>query len=206
MSEVIIHIVDDDASFLRAVSRLIRAAGHAVKTFSSAADFLACLAPGARGCVIADLRMPGLNGLDLQESLARSGYHLPLIFLTGHGDVPTSVRAMRNGAEDFLLKLAPRERILEAISRAIQREQREHDTRMKNHERLALLQSLTPREREVLERVVAGKMNKQIAAELFIDERTVKFHRTNITTKLRVDSVAELVHLARECGVTPVLP
>jgi len=196
----VVHVVDDDASFLRAVSRLLLAAGHTVKAFSSGDEFLAQLAD-TPGCVIADLRMPGLSGLDLQEALTRAGNALPVVFLTGQGDIPTSVHAMRQGAEDFLTKRAPKEDLLEAVKRALARDARQRAERARLRELSARFDALTPREREVLRQVVRGRLNKQIAADLRINERTVKLHRTAITTKLHVRSVAELTRLVQEAGV-----
>ena len=186
----VLYVVDDDASFLIAVSRLLRAAGYAVRTFSKAEEFLAQLAD-TPGCLIADLQMPGLSGLELQEALSRAGHALPVIFLTGQGDIPTTVRAMRQGAEDFLTKRAPKEDLLEAVNRALARDARQRAERVRLRELRARFDALTPRERDVLRHVVQGRQNKQIAADLNINERTVKLHRTAITTKLEVRSVAE---------------
>ena len=196
----VVHIVDDDPSFLTAVSRLLRASGYAVETYASAADFLNQLAPGATGCVVADLRMPGLSGLDLQDALAKADCPMPIVFLTGHGDIPSSVRALRHGAEDFLTKRAPKEQLLEAIERALERGDREMQEQLHVRQLRERLDRLTPREREVLALVVQGKLNKQIADELTIHERTVKLHRTSITTKLQVHSVAELTRLVLEAN------
>ncbi|MGD0350204.1 MAG: response regulator [Verrucomicrobiota bacterium] len=197
-----VFIVDDDASFLAAVSRLLRATGHPVKTFSSAAEFLKYLPAAGPGCVVADLQMPGLSGLDLQAALARTNNPLPVLFLTGHGDIPTSVRAMRQGAEDFLTKRAPKEKLLDAVNRALARDARERAARTRVQALRARFDTLTEREREVLQHVIRGQMNKQIAADLGIHERTVKLHRTAITTKLGVPSVAELTRLAQEAGLS----
>jgi FixJ family two-component response regulator len=189
-----VFIVDDDASFLRSISRLLRAAGYSVQAFDSAKKFLEQLAPGMSGCVLADLQMPGLNGLELQEALAKSANPLPVVFLSAQGDIPTTVKAMRRGAEDFLTKLSPKEKLLDAVGRALARGAQESKLRG----RLGLL---TPRELEVLEYVVRGRMNKQIADDLGINERTVKLHRTNLTRRLEVRSVAELTRLAEEAGL-----
>ena len=191
----VIHVVDDDASFLTALSRLLRTTGFAVKTFGSAEELLAGLAADARGCVIADLRMPGASGLELQESLARAGNSIPVIFLTSAGDIPSTVRAMRRGAEDFLSKEAPKEDLLDAVKRAFDRDAAKHAERARLEALRAPFETLTPRDCEVLNHVLAGKLNKQIARELGIDERSVKRHRTSIMAKLRVESVAALTHL-----------
>jgi two-component system response regulator FixJ len=201
VTEPTVHIVDDDASFLAATARLVRASGFAVKTFSSASDFLAQCHADAPGCVLADLQMPGMNGLDLQSALARSPDPLPIVFLTGHGDIPSTVRAMRGGAVDFLEKCAPKEKLLHALKRALARDARERNARARQRELGARFDALTEREFEVLADVVKGKLNKQIAADLGIHERTVKLHRTAITTKLGVQSVAELTRLTLEAGI-----
>jgi FixJ family two-component response regulator len=193
-----VFVVDDDASFRAAISRLLRAAGHQVKVFASASEFLQALPATGAGCVVADLQMPGLSGLDLQAALAGSGNPLPVLFLTGHGDIPTSVQAMRLGAEDFLTKLAPRKLLLEAVNRALARDARERAERARVQAARARFETLTEREREVLEHVLRGQLNKQIAGDLGIHERTVKLHRTAITNKVGVQSVAELTQLWME--------
>jgi two-component system, LuxR family, response regulator FixJ len=196
-----VHLIDDDAAFLMATGRLFRATGLTVAQFGSAQEFLASLTPETRGCVIADLRMPGLNGLDMQTALARTKNPLPVIFLTGYGDIPASVRAMRNGAEDFLEKCAPKEQLLEAVKRALSRDAAAQEKRDRVNEFSRRFASLSEREREVLHHVLQGKLNKQIAFDLGIHERTVKLHRTSITRKLRVQSVANLSRIAQEIGL-----
>jgi FixJ family two-component response regulator len=197
-----VFLVDDDESFLTSVARLFRASGMLVKPFSSAADFLAQRPPEAAGCVVADLQMPGMSGIELQEALAKSKNPLPIVFLTGQGDIPTSVKAMRHGAEDFLTKRAPKEDLLAAVKRALDRDARDRDERKRRHELRARFDQLTPREQEVLGHVLRGQLNKQIAADLSIDERSVKRHRTSLMRKLEVQSVAELTQLAVEAGWT----
>jgi FixJ family two-component response regulator len=199
----IVHLVDDDASFLSALSRFLRASGFSVERYASATDFLSRRRNGVPGCVLVDLQMPGLNGLDLQAALASSPDPLPIVFLTAHGDIPTSVRAIKQGAEDFLTKRAPREKLLAAVKRALERDARERERRVRLQALRSRLDTLTTREREVLARVVQGKLNKEIAAELGIHERTVKLHRTAITTKLEVQSVAQLTRLTQEAGILP---
>jgi FixJ family two-component response regulator len=196
-----VFIVDDDTSFLSSVSRLLRAAGYSVQTFDSAEKFLEQLAPGMSGCVLADLQMPGLNGLELQEALTKSANPLPVVFLSAQGDIPTTVQAMRRGAEDFLTKLSPKEELLDAVGRALVRGAQERSERLRFQRLRGRFDALTPRELEVLEHVVRGEMNKQIAAALAINERTVKLHRTNLTRKLQVPSVAELTSLVDEAGL-----
>ena len=196
-----VYIVDDDISFLAAISRLLQAAGFAVKPFSSARDFLAQRDADAPGCVLADLQMPGMNGLDLQLALAQTPNPLPILFLTGHGDIPSTVRAMRGGAEDFLEKRAPKEKILDAVKRALARNACERESRARQGELRAQFDALSKRELEVLAHVVQGRLNKQIAADLGIHERTVKLHRTAVTTKLGVQSVAELTRVTLQAGI-----
>lgn len=200
MSEVTIHVVDDDESFLRAVARLLRASGYAVETHTSAAGFLGECQADDRGCVISDLRMPGMNGLEMQEALARAGHIMPVIFLTGNGDIPSTVSAIQKGAVDYIEKCAPKEILFAAVQRALSRENDDHGRRLKRAQLKSRLAALSEREREVLSEVVQGKMNKEIAAELGIHERTVKLHRTAITTKLQVQSVAELTRLWLQAG------
>ena len=201
VTESTVHVVDDDASFLAAISRLLRANGFAVKTYSSAREFLLRREADAPGCVLADLQMPGMDGLELQSVLEQSGNPLPILFLTGHGDIPSTVRAMRGGAEDFLEKLAPKKKLLDAVKRALARDARERDARARRRELRARFDMLSVRELEVLSHVVQGRLNKQIAYDLGIHERTVKLHRTAITTKLNVHSVAELTRLTQEAGI-----
>jgi two-component system, LuxR family, response regulator FixJ len=196
-----VFLVDDDESFLTSVARLFRASGMLVKPFSSAADFLAQRPPEAAGCVVADLQMPGMSGIELQEALAKSKNPLPIVFLTGQGDIPTSVKAMRHGAEDFLTKRAPKEELIAAVNRALERDARDRKVRIRRRELSARFETLTPREREVLAHVLRGRLNKQIAAALGIDERSVKRHRTSLMHKLQVQSVAELAQLAVEAGI-----
>ncbi|MGA2684857.1 MAG: response regulator [Verrucomicrobiota bacterium] len=198
-----VFIVDDDTSFLQSVSRLLRAVGYSVQAFASASEFLARLAPGMSGCVVTDLQMPGMNGLELQAALRRSANPLPVIFLTGQGDIPATVNAMRSGAEDFLTKRAPKEELLAAVERAFQRDAQERQQREQLQSLRRRFDELSQRELEVLAHVVQGRMNKQIAADLNINERTVKLHRTNITRKLAVQSVAELTRLVDEAGLFP---
>jgi len=196
-----VFIVDDDAPFLRSMSRLLKAVGYTVQAFHSAEDFLEQLEPEMNGCVVADLQMPGMDGLKLQEELRKSANPLPVVFLTGQGDIPTTVSAMRSGAEDFLTKRAPKEIVLAAIDRAIQRETHERHERGRLRDLRHRFHDLSERELEVLGHVVQGKMNKEIAADLDINERTVKLHRTNITRKLKVQSTVELGRLVDEAGL-----
>jgi two-component system response regulator FixJ len=201
MSRPVVHVVDDDASFLRSISRLLRASGYEVVAFASAEDFLAQRDPAASGCVLTDLQMPRRSGLDLQEALARTRNPLPVVFLTAKGDIPTSVRAMRGGAEDFLTKRTPRMKLLAAIDRAVERDRHERGVRVARTRAREKVEKLSERERQVLDGVLRGRLNKQIAGELGIAERTVKHHRTALTQKLGVQSGAGLALLAREAGI-----
>lgn len=197
-ADATIYVVDDDVSHLRSISRLLRAAGYRVVMHDSAADLLADLSPAAAGCVLTDLMMPGMDGIDLQEELRKAGNPLPVVFLTGHGDVPATVRAMKGGAEDFLTKNAPKEELLAAVGRALERNARDRLEQAELDEKRKLFGSLTAREIQILQLVLTGLLNKQIAAELGLHERTVKLHRTNLTTKLGVHSVAEISRLVQD--------
>ena len=199
----IVYVVDDDASFLTAVTRLLRAGRYEVKAFDSAARFLQNPLPtDSPGCAIVDLQMPGLSGLELQDALTKMDNALPLIFLTGHGDIPTSVHAMRQGAEDFLTKPVKRQALFDAVQRALARDATQRARRARQRELRARFDALTPREREVLAHVLSGQLNKQIAGDLGTSERTIKAHRANIMAKLEVQSVAELARLAQEAGIS----
>jgi FixJ family two-component response regulator len=197
-----VFVVDDDASFRSAVSRLVRAGGYAVATFASATEFLQSTRTEAPGCVLLDLQMPGPSGLDLQSAIVRSTNPLPIVFLTGQGDIPTSVNAMRAGADDFLTKPVKKDVLFPAIERALARDAQERALRARRRELRARFDALTPREREVLARVLKGRLNKQIAGDLDTSERTIKAHRANLMAKMQVQSVAELAQLAHEAGLS----
>jgi len=192
----IVHVVDDDASWRKSVRRLLSAAGYRVALYDSAEAFLETADLGATGCVLLDVRMPGLTGLQLQQRLGDVGRAPPVIFISGHGDIPTSVLAMKKGAENFLTKPVDTDVLLDAIAQAIAREREEGERRGQLDALRARVDALTPAERKVFALVVRGKLNKHIAAELGNAERTVKWHRHNIMQKLQVDSLAELVSLA----------
>jgi len=201
----IVHVVDDDDSFVTAVSRLLRLNGFDVRPYTSATRFLESLDAASRGCVLADLAMPDMSGFELQQRLNGSAAPMPIVFLTGQGDIPGSVRAMRNGAVDFLEKRVPAEELLHAICIALERDAAEFTMRNRLcsiRERFARLSS---REHEVLRYVVEGRMIKEIAAALDIHERTVKLHRTAITRKTGVQSAAMLATLAHESGLFAVI-
>ena len=204
MSLPIIHVVDDDPSFRTAVTRLLRAAKYEVRCYASASEFLDSDPCANPGCILLDLQMPGLSGLDLQQSLERMEKHLPIIFLTGHGDIPASVRAMKAGAVDFLTKPVRREALLSAVQNALGVDAKGRAARAVLRELRDRYENLTPREREVLAHVVSGRLNKQIALDLGTAERTIKAHRAAIMEKLRVQSVAELVRLAQELDIEPI--
>ena len=193
-----VFIVDDDVSFLTSMARLLRASGYKVRAFDSAETFLEEGCSKAAGCLLVDLRMPGLSGLDLQQKLASEGSILSLVFLTGEADVPTSVRAMKLGAEDFLIKTAPQAELLDAVNRALARAPLGIEKQRRRTELKELFSRLSPREMQVLNEVVRGRLNKQIGEDLGINERTVKLHRTNVTRKLGVPSAAELTSLLQE--------
>ena len=191
---------------LNGLERLLAASGLSVVAFESPNVFLDRVDDSARGCLVLDLSMPGLNGLELQQALAERSSELPIIFLTGRGDIPASVQAMKRGAVDFLTKPVDADDLLAAIHRAFEKDrvlQREREARAEVASRFG---ALTPREREVLALVVAGRLNKQVAAELGTVEKTIKFHRANIMRKVGVRSVAELVRLADRAGFKPVPP
>ena len=190
-----VRIVDDDAAVLKSLDRLLRSAGFAVRTFPSSQDFLRQHDGSAPGCVVLDLSMPGIDGLQLQQALASSGDPCPIIFITGYGDVPTSVRAMKAGAVDFLTKPFDQQELLAAVRSAIDKDRSARAARAERSSIGVRVAALTPREREVMVHVVAGHLNKQIAAELGIAEKTVKVHRARVMKKLGVGSVAELALL-----------
>ncbi len=194
-TESTVFVVDDDPSVLRSLERLLRSVGYQVEAHASPRAFLERAPAEGPGCVVVDLRMPELGGLDLQEALAQRGFRLPLIFLTGHGDVPSSVRAMKGGAIDFLLKPCDDTDLLAAVERALAREAATRAERAEVEASRALFEALTPREREVCLLVARGLLNKQIAAELGTAEKTVKVHRGRVMEKLGVETVADLVRL-----------
>src|SRR5205809_348050 len=196
-----VFIVDDEAPVRKALSRLLRAAGFVVAAFASPGEFLAQHDLHEPGCLVVDLMMPGINGMELQRALARKGSVLPIIFLTGHGDIPKSVQAMKSGALDFLTKPVNDENLLASIRAAIKRDSVARREQAELFEIRARLASLTPREQEVLDHVVTGKLNKQIADDLGVVEKTIKVHRARVMTKMKIQSVAELVRLVERSGI-----
>ena len=200
-SDGLVCVVDDDQSVRRSLKRLIKSIGLEVETFSSAAEFQSRHRPDGPCCLILDIRMPGISGLDLQQELHSAGLSMPIIFITGHGTISLSVRAMKHGATDFLEKPFDEQDLLDAIHRALEidrvaRHNRSERTEIQNH-----IESLTSREREVFLRVVAGRLNKQIAQELGTSEKTIKVHRAHVMQKMQADSLAALVHLANKAGI-----
>lgn len=194
----LIHIVDDDDSLRSALQRLLAAAGYRVKAYASAGEFLLDPPADAPGCLLLDLRMPGPSGLDLQEALARHGIRLPVVFLSGHGDLATGVRAMKAGAVDFLSKPVEREPLLAAVARALELDAAQRAASGVDREMRARFAQLTAREREVFELVAAGRLNKQIADALGIAERTVKAQRAQVMAKLGAANAAELGRIAAQ--------
>ena len=195
-------MVDDDASFRTAIARRLKLAGYDVATYASAQQLLDHLPDGERpGCILLDVRIPGLSGPELQSRLIELGSTLPIVFLTGHADTATTVRAIKAGAEDFLTKPVSSEQLIDAIDRALARQEAGRSQRGKLDGHRALLASLTPRERQVFDLIVRGKINKQIAYDLGTTERTVKAHRHQVMEKMRVHSLAELVSIAERLGL-----
>lgn len=194
--DAIVHVVDDDESFRTAIMRLLHTAGYQVRGYANCGEFLLAQPVSDSGCLVLDIRMPGPSGLDLQEALNRQGNTLPIIFLTGYGDIPTTVNAMKAGAVDFLTKPVQREDFLAAIETALTQNHRNQSLLNHAHTLQTRYQSLTPRERSVFALVVQGRLNKQIATHLGIAERTVKAHRSQVMSKMQVDSLAELVRAA----------
>jgi FixJ family two-component response regulator len=200
-NEPMVHIIDDDDSVRTAVARLLTAAGYQVSTYSSAGEFLMEGGNDSSGCIILDVRMPGPSGLQLQEALNRRSDRMPIIFLTGHGDIPMSVRAMKAGAADFLTKPVQKQALISSVRHALQSQQQLNEKRQVLEQATACYDSLTDREQQVFSMVVSGRLNKQIAASLGIAERTVKAHRAQVMQKMQADSLADLVRLAGLLGL-----
>jgi len=199
-----VFLVDDDASVRRALTRLIKSAGHQVQTFSSAREFLDTV-PQTAGpaCLVLDIRMPGLSGIDLQRQLQATSHTLPIIFITGHGDIPMSVKAIKAGAVDFLPKPVKDTDLLRAIEQAVARSVDDRAERDELEDIQRRVEKLTPREREVMALVVRGLLNKQIAFDLGTVEKTIKVHRARVMKKMQVGSLAELVRVAEKVGIPP---
>lgn len=198
-----VFLIDDDPAVLRALARMLEIKGYHTESFTSPREFLDTHDPEAPGCAIVDLSMPGLNGLGLQDTLMATGDSLPIIFLTGKGDIRTSVQAMRAGAIDFLTKPVRYKDLVQSIARAQEADARNRQVHFEVKAVQAKIAALTPREREVLSHVIAGRLNKQIAADLGTVEKTIKVHRGRIMEKLGVRSVADLVRLCEKAGILP---
>ena len=196
----VVYVVDDDPSIRDALDSLIRSVGFRAQTFASAQDFLKSARPDAPGCLVLDVRLPGLSGLDLQRELARVDIRIPIIFITGHGDIPMSVSAMKAGAVEFLTKPFRDQDLLDAIQAAVERDRASQEGRAELAELRSRYRSLTPREREVMQHVVSGRLNKQIAGELGTSEVTVKLHRGQAMQKMCAASLADLVRMAQKLG------
>ncbi len=196
-------VVDDDASVRKSLRRLIRSAGYHVEAFASAQDFLLWKTVDGPNCLILDVNLPDLNGLDLQQELAKREMPPPVIFITGHGDIPMSVKAMKDGAVDFLPKPFESKDLLAAINNAMVRDAAKRSERRESQRVRQLLAALTPREYEVMRWIITGMLNKQIALQLGTTEKTVKVHRSRVMEKMQADSVAELVRTAEKAGVSP---
>jgi FixJ family two-component response regulator len=194
-------IVDDDASMRDALRSLFRSVGLRVEMFGSAPELLQSKLPNVASCLVLDIRLPGVSGLDFQAELAKADVHIPIIFITGHGDIPMSVQAMKAGAIDFLTKPFRDQDMLDAVTKAIDRDRKRRETEKAVSDLRLALESLTPREREVIALVTAGLMNKQIAGELGVSEITVKIHRGHVMRKMGARSLADLVRMAEILGV-----
>jgi FixJ family two-component response regulator len=204
MSAPTVFIIDDDLSVRKSLSRLLGSMGFQTEAFASAEAFLAREPYDGVACIILDVRMPGLSGMDLQDELAKAEYAVPIIFITGHGDIPMSVQAMKKGAVDFLPKPFDDDQLLNALTKAIEKDREAKAQRYATRDILMRMERLTPRECEILRYVITGMLNKQIAFKLGIAEKTVKVHRGRIMEKLGARSVAELVRLAEKAGIRSV--
>ena len=196
----VVFVVDDDASMRDAISRLLNAVGLTVQTFASAREFLNRRLPDVPGCVVLDVRLPGLSGLDLQREMVERGIHIPVVFITGHGDIPMSVQAMKAGAVEFLTKPFREQDLLDAVRSGIQLDRKEREERAELAELRDCVRQLTQREQEVMSLVVSGLLNKQIALQLGTSEKTIKIHRSQVMRKMRANSLADLVRMSQKLG------
>jgi FixJ family two-component response regulator len=204
--EPMVFVIDDDESMRRALANLFQSVGLRVEVFGSAPEMLQSKLPDVAGCLVLDIRLPGLSGLDFQAELAKANIHIPIIFMTGHGDIPMTVRAMKGGAIDFLTKPFRDQDMLDAVVMAIERDRKRREVEKVVVDLQALFETLTSREREVLALVATGLMNKQIAAELGLAEITVKIHRGHIMKKMAARSLADLVRKAETLGINRIKP
>jgi FixJ family two-component response regulator len=203
MTPPVVHVVDDDELARTGTARLLRVAGFEVRTYASAQEFLTTVEPDGPGCIILDLRLPDASGLDIQVALIDRAVALPIIFMTGHGQIPDTVRAMQRGAVDFLTKPADADVLLAAIARALAQDAASRAVRARQNDLRSRYERLTAREREVFVHLISGQLNKQVASDLQITERTIKLHRASIFEKLEVSSMAEMARLAVELGIDP---
>ena len=200
--KAVVYVVDDDPSVRKALERLLRSADYDAKTFASAPEFLDFTCPDTPGCLILDIKMPELSGLELQDRLSEKGISLPIIFITGHGTVPASVRAFKAGAIDFLQKPFKDIELLDAVSHGIEKHRRLRREQKEMKTLRAKLETLTPREREVFSHVTSGLLNKQVAFDLGITEKTIKVHRARVMQKMGAQSLADLVRFAEKLGIS----
>ncbi|HLQ78163.1 MAG TPA: response regulator transcription factor [Terriglobia bacterium] len=202
-TEPLVFVIDDDQSVRTAVKSLIRSVGLEVESFASGPEFLQYARPDVPSCLVLDVRLPGISGLDFQKELARQGIHLPVIFITAHGDIPMSVRAMKAGAVEFLTKPFRDQDLLDAIQTSLNRDRERRRQESEISELKVRFETLTTRERELLALVISGKPNKQIADVIGTSEVTVKVHRANLTRKMRAESLADLVRMAGRLNIAP---
>jgi len=202
----VVFVVDDDASMRDAISRLLNAVGLAVQTFASARAFLNRTLPDVPGCLVLDVRLPGLSGLDVQREMVERGIHIPVVFITGHGDIPMSVQAMKAGAIEFLTKPFRDQDLLDAVRSGIQLDRKEREERAKLAELRNCVGQLTQREQEVMSLVVSGLLNKQIALQLGTSEKTIKIHRSQVMRKMRANSLADLVRMSQKLAFALISP
>jgi len=200
-ADALVFVIDDDAAMRRSLEHLIRSVGLRVEAFASAQDFLSIKREDVPGCLVLDVRLPGLSGLDLQKRMTEADIEIPIIFITGHGDIPMSVQAMKAGAVEFLSKPFRDQELLDAIQQALERDRKSREQRAEVEVLRSRFDLLTPREREVMPLLVAGLLNKQIAAELGASETTVKIHKHHVMEKMRAGSLAELVRIADRIGI-----